>query len=234
MYERSYGYRYAELGDHPSAADIAKAMRADVKRAVSEGLLPAAWSYSVTSESFAGGRAVNLDVRDCPDAYELCDGGAGCRNVWCAARNDPRYAHGAGPHHVLTAVAEAAKMTLERIHNAYNHDGSELQVDYHDVRYYGHVEFETLDGYAFRMQERQRLEERKRAREGGRIVGRVRNYKRDGGQVTHVLVETTDGRKALACGARSWRGSLLSRVADDAEVTCSRCAKRFAAATREP
>ena len=225
MYERSYGYRYAELGDHPSPAAIAKAVRADVKQAVTEGLLPPHWSYSVRSDSFAGGCSVDVEVRDCPDAWRLCDG-LGCHNIWCSARNDPQYAHAATPHSVLTEDAEAAKMTLQRIHNAYNHDGSEIQVDYFDVRYYGHVTFEDPSGADFRKREAERLAAKKAARESGQIVGKVTNYKRDGSSVTHLLTETTEGKKVLACGARSWRGSLIGKAADDAVVTCSRCAKR--------
>lgn len=224
MYERSYGYRYAELGDHPSAAEIAKAIRADIKQAQTEGLLPTRWTYSVRSDSFSGGKSVDVEVRDCPDAYVLCDGGTGCRNVWCAARNDPQYAHGAGPHHVLTEEAEAAKMTLKRIHDAYNHDGSEIQTDYFDVRYYGIVDFESVESGDFRRREKERLAAKKAAREGGVIVGKATNYKRDGSRVTHFIVRT-DANEVLACGSRSGRGSMIGKVTDDAEVTCSRCAK---------
>src|ERR1043166_3169177 len=131
MYERSYGYRYAELGEYPTNAEIAKQMRRDIKQAQSEGLLPTRWSYSVRSDDLA----VDLEVRDCPDAWKPCDGGMNCHNVWCAARNDPKYAHAATSHVVLTEEADAAKMTLQRIHGAYNHDGSEIQTDYFDVRY---------------------------------------------------------------------------------------------------
>lgn len=234
MYERSYGYRYAELGDHPSAAEIAKAIRADIKQAQAEGLLPARWTYSVRSDTYSGGQSVDVKVQDCPDAWKLCDGGHGCRNVWCKARNDPEYAHGATDHYVLTDEAEAAKMTLERIHRAYNHDGSEIMVDYFDVRYHGVVTFEDASSAAFRVQEQARLAERKAAREAGTVVGRVTNYKRDGSRVTHLVVEipTPDGhtptRKALACGARSWRGAMIVPAADDAPVTCSRCARKLA------
>lgn len=228
MYERSYGYRYAELGDHPTAAQIAKVIRADIKQAQDEGLLPRHWSYSVRSDSYSGGQSVDVEVRDCPEAWVECDGGHGCRNVWCAARNDPAYAHAAETHRVLTADAQAARMTLERIHNAYNHDGSEIQVDYFDVRYYGTVQFESASDYAFRMGEKARLEERKQARESGTIAGKVTNYKRDGSRVTHLVIETNDGKKVLGCGAQSWRGSTIGKAADDAAVTCSRCAKRAA------
>lgn len=228
MYERSYGYRYRDLGEHPTPAAIAAAMRADVKTAQSEGLLPTRWTYSVRSKTFAGGCSVDVDVRDCEDAWRECDGGQGCRNVWCAARNDPRYAHAAKRHIVLTDEAEAAKMTLERIHNAYNHNGSEIQVDYFDVRYYGHVEFESPDAAAWRRKEAERLAARKAARESGRIVGKVANYGRDGRAVVHLIVETDDGRQSFGCGARMMRYGLRQRVDDDAGVTCSRCAKRSA------
>lgn len=228
MYERSYGYRYAELGEYPSAAEIAKAIRADVKQAVGEGLLPARWSYSVRSDTYSGGQSVDVEVRDCLDAWEACDGGVRCRNVWCAARNDPVYAHAAEPHFVLSEEAEAAKMTLQRIHGAYNHDGSEIQVDYHDVRYYGTVQFESASSYEFRLRERERLEARKAARESARPVGLYVNYSRDGRKTVHVAVETADGRTVLGCGARLWRSSLGHRAEyGAADVTCSRCAKRW-------
>lgn len=230
MYERSYGYRYEEITKYSSPAEIAKVIRTDVKQAQQEGLLPARWSYSVRSDSLS----IDVEVRDCPDAWRPYDGGADCRNVWCAARNDPQYAHAATPHEVLTDEAAAAKMTLERIHNAYNHDGSEIQTDYFDVRYYGHVNFEDASSADFRKQETERLATRKAEREAGRVIGKVTNYKRDGLPVTHLLVEipilngTKPTRKALACGARSWRGSNMGLAHDDAVVTCSRCAKRHA------
>lgn len=229
MYERSYGYRYGEIGDHASNAEIAKVMRQDIKQAVSEGLLPTAWSYSVRSDSLS----IDVEVRDCLDAWRECDG-MNCGNVWCAARNDPQYGHAATPHQVLTDDAAAARMTLDRIHGAFNHDGSEIQVDYFDVRYYGHVQFEDASSRDFRLRERARLEERKAERKGGTIFGKVTNYKRDGSSVTHLVVEiaTPDGhvptRKALGCGARSWSGASMSRAHDDAVVTCSRCAKAAA------
>lgn len=214
MYERSYGYRYAELGEHPSAAEIAKAIRADIKQAVGEGLLPDRWTYSVRSDHGSTYQSVDIYVQDCVDAHQPCDGG---------------YAHAAEAHEVLTEEAEAARMTLERIHGAYNHDGSEIQVDYFDVRYYGHVHFESADSREFRLREKARLAEKKAARETGEPVGLYVNYSRKGVTV-HVAVETAEGPTVLACGARLWRGGVGQRVEfGKAEVTCSRCAKRLAA-----
>jgi hypothetical protein len=157
MYEKTYGYRYEELGTSPRTADIARAIRADIKRAKAEGLLPARWTYSVRSRNFTGGCAVDVTVKNCPDAWQECDGivpgsrqptpsggwtAIPCGNVWCKASGDPRYAHAAEVHYVLTEEAAAARMTLERIHGAYNHTGSDTMIDYFDVRYYGHVSFE--------------------------------------------------------------------------------------------
>lgn len=220
MYERSYGYRYGEVDAYTTCTDIAKVIRRDVKQAQEEGLLPARWSYSVRSDSLS----VDVEVRDCLDAWRECDG-MNCGNVWCAARNDPAYAHAATPHQVLTAEAESAKLTLERIHNAYNHDGSEIQTDYFDVRYYGHVNFESADSADFRKREAARLAAKKAARETGEIVGRVANYSRDGRAVVHVVKRTGEGKEVLACGARVSRYGFRQRVEDDAAVTCSRCAK---------
>jgi hypothetical protein len=222
VYERSYGYRYNEVDG--GTVDIAKVIRRDVKQAVAEGLLPARWSYSVRSPH---GTSIDVEVRDCPDAWRDCDGGQGCRNVWCTARNDPAYAHAAEKHVVLTEEAEAARMTLERIHNAYNHDGSELQTDYFDVRYYGYVSFEDASSADFRKREAERLAAKKAAREHGEVVGRVANYGRDGRAIVHVLVRTPEDKQVFACGARVSRSGLRQRVSDDAEVTCSRCARRL-------
>lgn len=96
-------------------------------------------------------------------------------------------------------------------------------VDYFDVRYYGTVQFETADSADFRKREAERLAAKKAARDTGKIVGRVVNYKN---RVTHLLVETGEGKQVLGCGARAWRGTPLGKVSDDTELTCSRCAAR--------
>lgn len=243
MYERSHGYRYEELGDHPSAADIAKAMRADIKQAKAEGLLPPQWSYSVRSDTFANGQSVDVRVQDCPDAWQPCDGtkpgtrrefpdgssvATACPNVWCRARGDESYRHGWEDHSVLTEEAEAAKMTLQRIHGAYNHDGSDLMTDYFDVRYYGHVEFESVESGRWRREEAAKQAAKKQAREQAQPVALYENFSRDArSSVVHVAVQTDDGRTVLACGARvSARSFARRRELGSADVTCSRCAKR--------
>ena len=119
-------------------------------------------------------------------------------------------------------------MTLERIHNAYNHDGSEIMVDYFDVRYYGVVQFEDDSSREFRAAEKARLEAKRNARETAEIVGKVANYGRDGRAVVHLLARTAEGKEVFACGARVSARGFRGRVGEDAEVTCSRCARREA------
>jgi len=222
MYERRYGYLYKEAGD-ASNTEVAKMIRRDVKLACEEGLLPTRWTYSVRSD----GLSVDLDVRDCADAWQECDG-MNCHNVWCSARNDPQYAHAATPHKVLTEEAKAARMTLDRIHGAYNHDGSEIMVDYFDVRYYGHVSFESDESADFRKREAERLAAKKAAKDAGTPKRLYRNLSSTGRIVTHLTIETPEGKEVLACGARLSRSSLGDlRDIGTAEVTCTRCAKRL-------
>lgn len=153
---RSYGYLYEET-EKSSTTEIAKRMRADIKTAKAEGLLPATWSYSVRTQYFAGGSSIDVTVKNCPDAWQECDGivpgswqelpsgnrvGESCGNVWCKAGGQYKEHPSAAYHNVLTEEARAAQMTLERIHNAYNHTGSDISSDYFDVNYYGSVTFD--------------------------------------------------------------------------------------------
>jgi hypothetical protein len=158
MSERSYGYRYSE-GGRLTTVEIAKLIRTEIKTAIREGLLPGRWTYSVRSEYFSGGSSIDLRVKNCADAWIPCPGykigtrrdspgggwtATGCGNVWCSAGGIHKDSPHASPHDVLTEEAAAAKMTLERIHGAYNHDGSDTMTDHFDVNYYGHVDFQSV------------------------------------------------------------------------------------------
>lgn len=232
MYERSYGYKY-DTQKGLSTADIAKLIRADIKQSIKDGMLTDRWTYSVRSENFSGGSAITIRVKDCATAWRECDGwasktrhadgsitGASCRNMWCAARADAR--EGATTHQVLTAEGEVTKMTLERIHGAYNHDGSDSQVDYFDVNYYGGVDFQSDESARWEQEERERKAAKRAALDAATDLTRVRVY---GRQSSHVhLAANVNGATRLVCGARLWRGSLVDKTDD--QVTCSRCAKR--------
>ena len=145
-----YGYRYDEVRDL-TTTEIAKRIRADIKVAKSEGLLPKNWKYSVRSRYFSGGSSIDVEVRDCADAWIAQDDSKCVGYDYCHVgpdysshlRNCPAAEH-------LTDDAEAAKMTLERIHNAYNFDDNDIMIDYFHVNYYGIVEVERPDQADYR------------------------------------------------------------------------------------
>lgn len=208
MYERTYGHQYdREL----STTEIAKRIRADIKTAIAEGLLPGApVRYSVQSRYFSGGSSIDVTVKGWADAWT-----DGTRNGFDAQ--------------VLVPDAEAAKMTLDRITGAYNHDGSDAMTDYYDVNFYGHVAFESASSAEFRASEKARLAQRKADRTAALAdpekVQRVLVFGR-AGSTTHLAVEV-DGKVRLACGATLWRSSLVSKT--EREPTCSRCSKKVTA-----
>jgi len=241
MYERSYGYKYAEGGKLDTAA-IAKLIRKDIKTAISEGLLPDHWKYSVTIDRFSGGSSIDVSVKDCADAWTACPGyklgskqelpGGGwtataCGNAWCKAGGQHKDSPHATDHDVLTETAQAAKITLERIHGAYNHDGSESQVDYFDVNYYGTVNFQSADAARWEAKHKAEKAAKKAALDAAAAADtfNVKVYGRNG-QTVHVAADV-DGKAKLICGAMLRTYSLYGKT--DEAPTCSRCAKKAAA-----
>lgn len=238
MYERSYGYRYEE-GGKLDTAEIAKLIRQEIKAAVREGLLPERWKYSVSTERFAGGSSIDARVKNCADAWMLCPGyridtrhdyedgswtATGCGNPWCKAGGEFKDREGAEDHDVLTEEAGIAKMTLDRIHGAFNHDGSDSMTDYFDVNYYGTVNFQDARSARWEAEEKARKAERRAKLDAATETRRVKVYGRER-QTVHLAAEI-DGRTRLLCGATLWRTSLASIT--DESVTCSRCAKHAA------
>jgi hypothetical protein len=236
MYERSYGYKYAE-GERLSTVEIAKLIRKEIKTAISEGLLPERWAYSVTSEYFSGGSSIDVRVKNCADAWMPCPGyqvgsrhelpgggwtATGCGNPWCKAGGVNKDLPGATEHDVLTEEGQAAKMTLQRIHNAFNHDGSDSMIDYFDVNYYGHVEFQSVQSARWEEEHKAKAKARRAALDAATETCRVKVYGRT--STTVHAAGLVDGSTRLLCGAKLTRSSRASKTDD--QVTCSRCAKR--------
>jgi hypothetical protein len=199
--------------------------------------LPDRWTYSVTMDRFSGGSSIDVRVKDCADAWMPCPGyrvgtrhelpgggwtATGCGNPWCKAGGEHKDKTGAEDHEVLTEEAMAAKMTLERIHGAFNHDGSDSMVDYFDVNYYGHVDFQDARSARFEAEEKARKAARRAALDQAAVTCHVKVYGRER-QTVHLAGEV-DGHTRLLCGAKLWRSSMASKT--DEPVTCSRCAKR--------
>lgn len=133
MYERRYGEKYEGWQD---AAVVAKKVRADIKAAVAAGTLPADLTYRVRTSKYAGGQSIRVIVEGMSDAEQY--------ETWTDwnGRQERRW----------SPAAQALRGTLQRLLDAYNHDGSEAMVDYYDVMYYSFVEIE--DDWGRRSRER--------------------------------------------------------------------------------
>lgn len=153
MYERSYGEKYQ---GYARAADIAKLIRADIKVEITAGNLPGTMkNYSVRSRSYSGGQAIDVTAKGLDGMYQQCEGikpgtkkdlGSGysaaqsCGNVWCKAGGQYQDSEHAQYHRIKTVEGWRVAGILQKIHDSYNHDGSEIMVDYFDRLYWGHAE----------------------------------------------------------------------------------------------
>lgn len=166
MYERSYGSKYQESRGF-SEAQVAAAIRADIKAAVKAGNLPGApVKYSVRKRSYAGGFSIDIEAQDWPEAYVPCEGEAPsrfsefgpyvCQHYMCAGRARAEGQPVSGDHREyknLSPEGASVIKKLEAISWAYNYDGSESQVDYFDRRFYGSIDIEDDWHREFRQKE---------------------------------------------------------------------------------
>ncbi|WP_327309791.1 hypothetical protein OG730_41650 (plasmid) [Streptomyces sp. NBC_01298] len=136
-----YGDKYEQVKGM-RLQDIAKLMRADIKMARKVGAkssapgalatvdplgdMPKEIKVSVTSEYFSGGGAIRMRVKNVPREW----GFVRKRDPW----GDMRW--------VPSDAFEAVLTDLKVIHQAYNYDGSDSQVDYFHVNYYGSVDYD--------------------------------------------------------------------------------------------
>jgi hypothetical protein len=139
MYETTYGTKYEATKDL-SRVEIAKLIRADIKAAVKAGTLPAA-KYSVTCQSYSGGGSINIKVADVNKEGFVLHNEARLRwdleNPHAGLYNAP-----SNVRDLYSPEAVEMKKTLEGIMGAYNYDGSDIQSDYFNVRFYGGAEID--------------------------------------------------------------------------------------------
>lgn len=131
MYEVTYGSKYGATKDM-RRSELAKLMRADIKAAKAAGELPADLTVSVKTREYSGGGSIDMYITGPARLYNPL------YLLWHA---DTRNTNIFVPGHLLprlTPEGDAALETLKKIHFSYNYDGSEIQVDYFNVRYYGH------------------------------------------------------------------------------------------------
>jgi len=118
---RIYGPKYDE---NLSTTEIAKRFRSDVKAALAAGELPKGLKLSVRTDYFSMGSSIDVRIKEVP--------GLRVRNPERETNQDAPWA---------TPEAWALKERLQGMLDAYNHDGSQPEVDHYDVNFYGHIQF---------------------------------------------------------------------------------------------
>jgi hypothetical protein len=166
QYERVYGSKIKSGDPYVRTADIAKAMRADIKAAIATGELPGKFTYSVRIEEYSMGRSIDISIQDHPDPYieEQLDDQFGKRQF-----------------HRLRSELEPVLWKVKGIWQAYNYDGSDSMTDYFDVDFYGSVGFESPDGRERRLRDAAKAKARREA--GPAAAPRV-----------YVYIQTTQGK----------------------------------------
>lgn len=151
-YEIAYGSRY---DGKLSTKEIAARVRAEIKALVKAGSLPPDWKFYVRYRGFAGGTSIDVTAQS-PVATYLCAPGwvsAGpnerhldlpIKGEWksCIIRANDQW-------HVSRDDAEApgvawVRTLLDGLLRSYNYDGSDIQTDYFNVNFYGHVAVTTV------------------------------------------------------------------------------------------
>ncbi len=95
------------------------------------GDAPQGIKFSIRTEYFSGGSAINIVLRGMPTAW-----------AWTT---EQRYGH---DQTVPTPALKALATELRELANAFNHDGSDITTDYFDVNFYLSLSAESPHGYA--------------------------------------------------------------------------------------
>lgn len=160
---RTYGYLYDR---NRLVKDDAALMRRHIKTLVGNGVLPGDWKYSVRYRTFAGGCSIDVTATS-PRPIHMMQpervfggrDGVVIERVPVAPRD--RDEHGlwwqnmtvlAGDFYEIrwcdsiTCEAKYVSDLLDDLHGAFNHDGSDSQVDHFDVKFYGRAVLDTVPG----------------------------------------------------------------------------------------
>lgn len=150
-------YRGSKYAGYRDAADIARDYRRDVKAAQADPVspVPADARISVRVEKFSGGQAIDVQIRDMPDAW-----------TYVAPGTEPDYINNYPTNGGTTPEATAAIKELERLLNAYNRNNSDPQTDYFDVLFYGRVDVQDERQARFEAAELADRKARRRVRKG--------------------------------------------------------------------
>lgn len=143
------GTVYREIG-RLDVVEIAKRMRVNLRNAQELGMLPEGATFSVTTERYAGGQSVDVEVRGMPDSWTYTTREA----LWNPNETERIYSD----------AAQATTKAIEAMLGEYNRDNSDTQTDYFSVWFYGHARIEDERSAQFRAEEKARKAQRAAAR----------------------------------------------------------------------
>ena len=115
-------------------------------------MLPAEAKFSVTTERFAGGQSVDVEVRGMPDSWTYTT----------------RESYTGSVERIYSDAARAMVDAIEGMLAEYNRDRSDTQTDYFDVWFYSHVRIEDERTATWRAEDAQRRKARAAARKARR------------------------------------------------------------------
>lgn len=124
-----YGNKYDK---DLNVVEIAKRIRADIKQAIADGIIPAI-KTSVRISRYSMGRSIDVYITEAPFAV--------VNPEWAVARASGasvREMDGIGQ---LTAEAKRVRAVVADIRAAYNYDRSDSMTDYYDVNFGGSVSY---------------------------------------------------------------------------------------------
>jgi len=119
------GSKLSEDNKYVPTREIAKKIRQDLKEATVGGYLPNGFKYSVTVDNYSGGSFINTVVYGAGDISET---------------------HEYDPNFYSIQLKPEYKQLSERVsnlHDAYNYDDSNSQIDYFNRGFYNRVEIAT-------------------------------------------------------------------------------------------
>jgi hypothetical protein len=141
MYERVFGSNY---DPEMTSKDCAAAIRKAARTALKDGTLPAGWTVSVRYTHSSLHSAVDV-VATAPGPIYAADPTA--RDEWLIHAETGEWVH--GRFDSMTLDAQRVETWLTELHRSYNHDGSDTQTDYFDVKFYGTVQVRQAEGLPF-------------------------------------------------------------------------------------
>jgi hypothetical protein len=141
-YPRWYGAKY-DLGRGKTIVEIAALIRADIAYALR-------YAKRIKADTDPAAVKVVDPIADAPAQIKITVKQRNHSSIYVIVRNipddwgwvDDEDPHWGTPRKAASPALKALAAELREIWVAYNHDGSDIQSDYFDVRYYGGVQTE--------------------------------------------------------------------------------------------